>query len=72
VKRQKDRLLSKQKSNRKRKREEAKEAASSAATTPPVTMNTPTPIKNTPTTPTTVEDEDMYGTEQKSKMRKRL
>lgn len=51
---------SKQKSNRKRRREKSKEVASSAATTPPVTTNTPTPIKNTPTTPTTVEDKDMY------------
>lgn len=51
---------SKQKSNRKRKREKSKEAASSAAAMPPVTTDTPTPNKNTPTTPTTVEDKDMH------------
>jgi hypothetical protein len=51
---------SKQKSSRKRKREKSKEAASLAATMPPATMNTPTPIKNTRTTPTTVEDKDMH------------
>jgi hypothetical protein len=51
---------SKQKSNRKKKREKLKEVASSAATIPPVTMNTPTPSENAPTTPTTVEDKDMH------------
>jgi hypothetical protein len=51
---------SKQKSNRKRKRENSKEAPWSAATMSPATTNTPTPDKNTPTTPTTVEDKDMH------------
>lgn len=50
----------KQKSNRRRKREKLKEATLSAVIIPPATTNSPTPIKNTPTTPTIVEDKDIH------------